>query len=101
CDTVQGLADGDERPAFGRVLDGPAFAAVAAAGQQMFLRSVVIDRVPGGAVVLEIAGAEPHEDLIAPGPQPVVGWPAAEPAALGVDLHVPEDRRLLFRRRGE
>src|SRR5262249_30352751 len=49
--------------------------------------------MPAGAVVLEVAGAEADQDLVPPTPDAVVRRPAAEPAWLGVDLHV--DRRCL------
>src|SRR5437763_1970678 len=68
-------------------------AAVPAAGEQVLLRPVVVDGVPAGAVVPGVPGAEPDEDLVAPGPQPVVGRPPAEPPRLGVDLDVAGHRR--------
>ena len=78
----------DQRPFLGGILDGPGLPAIAAAGQQVLLRLVVVDGVSFGTVVLVIAGAEADQDLVAPRPDAVIGRPAAEPARLGVDLHV-------------
>ena len=51
---------------FGRVFDRPRHAAISAASQQVLFGPVMIDGVPIGTVVFEVAGTEAHEDFIAP-----------------------------------
>ncbi len=57
----------------------------------MLFGFAMVNGMPLGTVILEIARAEADQDLIAPRPDPVIGRPAAEPARLVIDLHVPGD----------
>ena len=72
----------------GGVLDGPCATTVTAAGQQVFFGPIVIDVVHLGAAVLMIAGAEADKDLVAPGPDTVIGRPSAKATRLTIDEHV-------------
>ena len=50
----------------GRVFDRPRLSPILAASQQVLFGPVMIDGVPIGTVVLEVSGAKPHQDFIAP-----------------------------------
>src|SRR5256885_1605139 len=76
---VQGRASGNEGALIGGIFDGPGFATVETACEQIFLRSFAINIV-AFAEVLVITAAEAHQNLVAPRPEAVIGRPAAKAA---------------------
>src|SRR5205814_6992249 len=72
----------------------PALPPVAATGQQVLFGLLMVDGVPVGAVVLEVARAEADEDFVPPRPNAVIRRPTAEAPRLGVNFHMGQDRML-------
>jgi hypothetical protein len=66
----------------------------------MSLGFVVIDGMQPGTAILVEADAKPDDDLVAPAPDAMVGWPSAETPGLEIDRHVLSDRWLAGMHRG-
>ncbi len=90
CNAMQGFPKGDQEPPSIGVFDRPGLAAIQASRQQVKFGFLGIKMMLQPSFFV-VSLAEPDQDLIAPGPDSVVGGPSPETARLPVNVHVTEN----------